>query len=95
MKETALDWIAESEIDIAEAVSFENFPAHLVKDLFFAARRSKKPRLSDGGDKFCRMGISELRRLALDKGLDVDGSREALISALRESSALLPEQENQ
>lgn len=37
----------------------------------------------EGGDKFSVMRVSELRRMLGEKGLDVDGSREAMIEALK------------
>ena len=85
LREAVIDFIVESENDDAEAVSFDDLPNSMMKDLFFATRRSKKPRLSDSCDELSKMKITELRRMALDKGLDVDGSRESLISNLRKS----------
>ena len=38
------------------------------------------------GDKFSIMRISDLRRKAHEKGLDIDGSREALIATLKGSA---------
>merc|ERR1712183_1118741 len=87
LKETAMDFIAENEIDAVEAVSFDDFPGHLVKDLLVSVSRSKASnKKSDSGDEYSAMTVSELRWLAHEKGLGVDGSRETLISALRENA---------
>jgi hypothetical protein len=39
-----------------------------------------------GGNHFSSMRVSELRKRAHEKGLDVDGSREMLIAALIDES---------
>lgn len=46
--------------------------------------RSKKSGISGkNGDKYSTMRVSELRRMLDEKGLDVDGPREAMIEALK------------
>ena len=51
-------------------------------DLMVAMARSEKK--SSRGDELGMMRVSELRRLAHEKGLSVDGSREMLIASLRD-----------
>ena len=51
-------------------------------DLMVAMARSEKK--SSRGDELGMMRVSELRRLANEKGLSVDGSREMLIASLRD-----------
>ena len=56
---------------------------HLMKDLLVAMARSEKK--SSSGDELSTMRVSELRRLAHEKGLDVDGSRETLIASIKDN----------
>ena len=54
----------------------------MMTDLMVAMARSEKK--SSRGDELGMMRVSELRRLAHEKGLSVDGSREMLIASLRD-----------
>jgi hypothetical protein len=45
----------------------------------------KASNVESTGDQFTTMRVSELRKRLDKKGLDVDGSREAMIAALQES----------
>ena len=56
---------------------------HLTKDLLVSQARAEKK--SSKGDKFSTMRVSELRRLAHEKGLGVDGSREMLIASIKDN----------
>ena len=58
-----------------------------MKDLLATVTRGKQKsdRISDAPN-YKKMKIGELRRRLDDKGLDVDGSREAMIALLKESS---------
>ena len=40
------------------------------------------------GDKYSTMRVSELRRMLDEKGLDVDGPREAMIETLKSSAKM-------
>lgn len=51
-------------------------------DLLVATTR-KSDVAGDDGDEFSVMRVGELRRRLHKKGLDVDGSREAMIAALQ------------
>ena len=53
-----------------------------MKDLLVATTR-KSDVAGDDGDEFSIMRVGELRRRLHKKGLDVDGSREAMIAALQ------------
>ena len=55
-------------------VSFDNVPGHLMKDLLTAV------------DMDDSMRVSTLRKKLHEKGLAVDGSREAMIALLEENS---------
>ena len=87
LKEVVMDFLAENHDEAVKKVSFADVPGHLMKDLLVAFGMSKKE--GKGNEKeedFDVMRVSELR-VKLDKmGLDVDGSREAMIEALHKSS---------
>ena len=86
LKESVLDFLAENTAD-AQKISFCDVPGHIINDLLVAFGRSKK---SDGSGndkhKYSTMRVSELRRMLDEKGLDVDGPREAMIKALKADS---------
>ena len=84
LKECCMDNLSSADkIEVAEKVSFEDMTPQLMKDLLVAqARSEKKPRK---GDKFSTMRVSELRKLANEKGLGVDGTREMLIASLKDN----------
>jgi hypothetical protein len=68
----------------------------LVRDVLVATARGEMR--SGGGDvtvdrKYYSLRISELRKLAHEKGLNVDGSREMLIAALKTVEDLESEDE--
>ena len=69
-------------------------PGSLGNDILTALARKERKKKSGPKkgltNEFGAMCISELRREASIKGLDVDGSREALISALK--SIVKPEE---
>ena len=95
LKETVVDFLAANCDDVIDEVSFKDVPGHL-KDLLVATARGKKK--SHGGAAYdfkkggyCANGlkvlsVSELRIKLDDMGLDVDGSREAMIEALKSLS---------
>jgi hypothetical protein len=85
LKEAALDFIVDNKFDVIEKLSFNDVPGALVRDVLVATARGEMR--SGGGDvtvdrKYYSLRISELRKLAHEKGLNVDGSREMLIAAL-------------
>ena len=57
-------------------------PGGLINDVLAATIRVEKKDESADADDFNAMSINEIRRKAQEKGLDVDGSRESLISSL-------------
>eukprot|EP00984_Skeletonema_dohrnii_P007938 scaffold2926_cov109-Skeletonema_dohrnii-CCMP3373.AAC.10 len=87
LKEVVMDFLAENHDEAVRKVSFDDVPGHIVKDLLVAFGMSKREgKCNEEGKDFDTMRVSELR-VKLDKmGLDVDGSREAMIKALRKSS---------
>ena len=77
-----MDFLSRADkVEVAEKVSFDDMPSHLVKDLLVAQARGEKK--SSKGDTFSTMRVSELRRLAHEKRLGVDGSREMLIASIK------------
>jgi hypothetical protein len=74
LKEAVVDFIVENKDEVLKKTSFNGFiaPETVIRDVLAAIGKVEK---NSGG-------ISELRRKAHERGLDVDGSREALIAAL-------------
>jgi hypothetical protein len=96
LKETVMDYLVENDIEAANTskISFDDFPGHVVKDLLVATARSKreykmgvdnKNNNKDVASDLNTMRVSELRKWLQEKGLDVDGSREAMIETLRKN----------
>jgi hypothetical protein len=89
LKETVLDYMVENKVEVLQKVSFEDAPGTLIGDVFAAVARGEKKsgnNAADNDDQLCTMRISDLHRKVHEKGLDVDGSREMLIAALKGSS---------
>jgi hypothetical protein len=93
LKEAAIDYIVENKADVIEKnlLSFVEAPGTLVRDVLATVLRGER---EDGivagcaGDYYSSMRISKLRKKAHEKGLDVDGSREMLIAALKKANEL-------
>mmetsp|Transcript_21709 Transcript_21709/g.47224 ORF Transcript_21709/g.47224 Transcript_21709/m.47224 type:complete len:405 (+) Transcript_21709:47-1261(+) len=88
LKEAVMDFIVKNGDDIMGKVSFDNVPGSVVTDLLAAMGRSKRKDddSSDASGGFNTMRVADLRRMLSEKGLDVDGSREAMIALLKENS---------
>lgn len=87
LKEAVMEYVVENGEDIVGKVSFENVPGHMISDLLVAMNRGKKKvaMKSDASD-YKSMKVTALRNLLLEKGLEVDGSREAMIALLEKKS---------
>ncbi|KAL7524747.1 hypothetical protein ACHAXR_000698, partial [Thalassiosira sp. AJA248-18] len=87
LKEVVMDFIVENGDDIIGNVSFESVPSSVMMDLVTAMTRGKK---KDNGisdvNNYNTMRVNTLRRRLHEKGLCVDGSREAMIALLKENS---------
>ena len=87
LKEAAMDYVLENKAEVLEKISFDDAPGNLMRDLLAAVVRGEREEGEADGDnskhQFTTMGISELRQKAHDKGLEVDGSREMLLAALK------------
>eukprot|EP00984_Skeletonema_dohrnii_P007935 scaffold2926_cov109-Skeletonema_dohrnii-CCMP3373.AAC.7 len=85
LKEAVIDFLVDNGKEVSSKASFDDLPGHVVKDVLVAtARKEDRERAADDIDM---MRVSELRRKLHQKGLDVDGSREAMIEALKSSSS--------
>ena len=86
LKEAVMDYILANKGNIIGKVSFNDFPGHLVTDLLAAVARGEQSGDGDSKD-YNKMRVGKLRKMLDDKGLDVDGSREAMIALLKEHNA--------
>ena len=82
LKEAVMNFLALNQIDAIKQVSFSDVPGYLMKDLLVSISRKSNGR--DDRDDYDVMSVSELRVKLFDLGLDMDGSREAMITALKE-----------
>jgi hypothetical protein len=86
LKEAAMDFMVENRGEVMNKISFKDAPGALVTDVLAAMERGGRTAGTDGENKtdFNAMRINELRWKAHENGLNVDGSREMLIAALKE-----------
>mmetsp|Transcript_33110 Transcript_33110/g.69684 ORF Transcript_33110/g.69684 Transcript_33110/m.69684 type:complete len:413 (-) Transcript_33110:557-1795(-) len=85
LKEAVMDFLVENGGEAVEKLSFQHVPGYLMKDLLSAVHIGKKQDKKDASD-YSTMMVSTLRKMLHEKGLDVDGSREAMIALLKENS---------
>ncbi|EJK73567.1 hypothetical protein THAOC_04800, partial [Thalassiosira oceanica] len=85
LKERCMDFLSSAnKMEVAEKVSFDDMPSHLMKDwMDWMVALARREGGSSKGDRFSAMRVSQLRRLANDKGLCVNGSREMLIASIK------------
>ena len=88
LKETVMDFLAENSTEAIEKISFKDVPGHVVKDLLVVISRNGKKEASDtaAADELTTLRVSDLRRKLAEKGLNVDGSREAMIESIKNSA---------
>jgi speckle-type POZ protein len=87
LKEAVMNFLAENGTEAYEKISFTDFPGHVVKDLILAfSNNSKKEASGTTTDELTSLSVSALRRKLAEKGLDVDGSREAMIESIKNNS---------
>eukprot|EP00984_Skeletonema_dohrnii_P024529 scaffold13669_cov78-Skeletonema_dohrnii-CCMP3373.AAC.1 len=87
LKEVVMDFLAENST-ASQNLDFTNVPSYLMKDVFVAFGRKANRSAKRGKDyDLSVMSVSELRRKLDEKGLNVDGSREAMIEALTTNNA--------
>ena len=85
LKEAAMDFLVKNGGEAAERLSFDDIPSYMMKDLLTAVNRNVHKVSADAND-FSMMRVSTLRKMLDEKGLDVDGSREAMIARLEQSA---------
>ncbi len=86
LKEAVMNFLAENPYEAAERLSFTDCPQHVVKDLLIAFGRSSKKDAGTEADELKTLSVSALRRKLDEMGLDVDGSREAMIESIKRGS---------
>ena len=89
LKEAVMNFLAENSVLAAEQISFSDVPGHLMKDLLVAFNRKGSSKNEEGGtttDDLTSLSVSALRRRLEEKGLDIDGSREAMIESIKNNS---------
>jgi hypothetical protein len=86
LKERVMKYLVNNAAELVEKQTLKNFPGRLLNDSLTAIaikEKEKKIGLSKvGNEPMTAIPICELRRRAQEKGVDVDGTREMLISAL-------------
>ena len=92
LKEVAMDYMMENRDEVIEKLSFADLPGTLVKDVLVATARGERKngaaKVLHVDSQYNALRISELRKLAHEKGLNIDGSREMLIAALKSAHDL-------
>ena len=84
LKEAAMDFLVENGEEVLAEVNLDNVPACMFRELLTATARGKKEASGeDDNDSYESMRISTLRETLYKKGVDIDGSRETLIAALK------------
>ena len=86
-REKVMDFVAENGDKIIGKVSFDDVVSSSMSDLLTDVARGKNSSDETAEDDFQFMRVGELRKKMHDRGLCIDGSREAMISLLRENSA--------
>ena len=88
LKEAVMDHIVANKNSIIGKVSFDTVPGSMMADLLTAMARVDQNEEEVGDSesiKYNKMRVSELRKWLANKGLEVDGSREAMLSLLKEN----------
>ena len=87
LKEAVMDFIYENRKEAVSKLLFDDVPGSVVKDLLAAVNRNvDEASTSADANDFSMMRVSTLRKMLDEKGLDVDGSREAMIARLEQSA---------
>ena len=88
LKETVMNFLADNHYEAIANMSFTDCPGHLMKDLLVAVSRNSKKNTNgtSADDDLITLCVSELRRKLDEKGLGVDGSREAMIESIKSHS---------
>ena len=84
LKEACLDFVASHKVEVLREAPLKDMRADVLADMLAAVARGEGAP-QDGGDAYHTMSVNDLRRMAHEKGLDVDKSRGALIAALEKT----------
>ncbi|KAL3761780.1 hypothetical protein ACHAWU_001296 [Discostella pseudostelligera] len=85
LKEKAVDFIIRNTTEIIKRKTITTTSeGPSMSDILAAVARSQDEKKAE--KELCAMSINELRHRAHEKGLDVDGSREMLVSTLESST---------
>lgn len=82
LMESVMDFIVKNKDAIIEKKTLTDAPGGLINDVLAAVLREQNKK-TDRDATFNSMRISDLRRRACEEGLEVDGSREMLVSDLK------------
>ena len=82
LKEKVMEFMVYNAMEIVDKKTLRDFPGGLNVALTALAIKEKKTTNEGGNEPITTMPICELRRRAQVKGVDVDGTREMLISEL-------------
>ena len=85
LKEAVMNFLAANHYEASEKISFNDVPGHLMKDLLVAFGSNSNSK-KDAVDELTTLSVSDLRRKLAEKGLDVDGSREAMIESIKDNA---------
>jgi hypothetical protein len=88
LKEAAIDFMLANMDEVYRKISFTDAPGALLSDVLAALVRKGMVRMGMA-EGLRGMRVDDLRRRAHMNGLDVDGSREMLIAALKEREKLI------
>jgi hypothetical protein len=92
LKEVVMDYMMENRDEVIEKLSFADVPGTLVKDVLVATARGERKNgaatVLHVDSQYNSLRIGELRKLAHEKGLNIDGSREMLVAALKSAHDL-------
>ncbi|EJK46498.1 hypothetical protein THAOC_34831 [Thalassiosira oceanica] len=86
-KECAMNFLADSKVEVISKVSLDDVPNKLMKGLLVATSGDldRKASTSDDKDEYTFMRVGELRSRLLEKGLCLDGSCETMIALLKKN----------
>ena len=86
LKEKVLDFLAVNPNEAYEKISFTDCPGHLVKDLLNAVGRKYKNESNGAECELSTLPVNRLRWKLYEQGLEVDGSRQAVIESLKNNN---------
>ena len=86
LKEAVMNFLADNHHEAVAHINFADCPGHVVKDLLVVFSRHFKADANGNVDKLNTLSVSALRKKLDKMGLEVDGSREAMIESIKSHS---------